>query len=204
MPRRNASGTADSGSILILFPKKVAVVCRFPPVPIDLMVESQFQPSTQGRHNRAIHDDCQGQQGSEAGKLPGEELLDAMSKYNEELLKAGVLLDLAGRHPSSKRVRLQFSNGKRTVIDGPFAETKELIAGYWLIQVKSRQEAIDWALRVPCPSDASQDGHIELRQLFELAILLPVPRSIVAAPSARSSRNARKRRDMKSASGGQS
>jgi len=111
---------------------------------------------------------------SEAGKMPGEELLDAMGKYNEELLKAGVLLDLAGLHPSSKGARIQFSSdGKRTVIDGPFLETKELIAGYWLIQVKSMQEAIDWALRIPCPADAPSDGCVELRQVFELSDLAP-------------------------------
>ena len=112
---------------------------------------------------------------SEAGKMPSEELLNAMAKYNEELLKAGVLLDLAGLHPTSKGARIQFSAGKRTVIDGPFAETKELIAGYWLIQVKSRQEAIDWALRVPCPCDPPQDGSIELRQVFELSDFTPSP-----------------------------
>ena len=112
---------------------------------------------------------------SEAGKMPSEELLSAMGTYNEELLKAGVLLDLAGLHPSSKGARIQFSYGKRTVIDGPFPETKELIAGYWLIQVKSKQEAIDWARRVPCPCEVSQDGHIELRQVFELSDFAPSP-----------------------------
>ena len=110
---------------------------------------------------------------SEAGKMPSEELLSAMGKYNEELLKAGVLLDLAGLHPSVKGVRIQFSDGKRSVIDGPFPETKELIAGYWLIQVKSKQEAIDWALRVPCPGEVPQGGHIELRQVFELSDFAP-------------------------------
>ena len=112
---------------------------------------------------------------SEAGKMPSEELLSAMGKYNEELLKAGVLLDLAGLHPSAKGARIQFANGKRSVIDGPFAESKELIAGYWLIEVKSKQEAIDWALRVPCPFDAPPDGHIELRQVFELSDFAPGP-----------------------------
>jgi len=112
---------------------------------------------------------------SEAGKMPSEELLSAMGKYNEELLKAGVLLDLAGLHPSVKGVRIQFSDGKRSVIDGPFAETKELIAGYWLIEVKSKQEAIDWALRVPCPFDVPHYGHIELRQVFELSDFAPGP-----------------------------
>jgi len=105
---------------------------------------------------------------SEAGKMPSEELLSAMGKYNEELMKAGVLLDLAGLQPSSKGVRLKFSGGKRTIIDGPFAETKELIAGYWIIQVKSREEALEWAKRVPAPHGPGQEGEIEIRQFFEL------------------------------------
>src|ERR1700687_5791818 len=88
---------------------------------------------------------------SEAGKMPSEELLAAMGKYNEELVKAGVLVDLSGLQPSSKGARIRFSGGKRTVIDGPFAETKELIAGYWIIKVKSRGEAIEWAKRAPNP-----------------------------------------------------
>lgn len=103
---------------------------------------------------------------SEAGKMPSEELLSAMGKYNEELMKAGVLLDLSGLQPSSKGVRIKLSGDKRTVIDGPFTETKELIAGYWIIQVKSREEAIEWAKRVPNPH--GQEGEIELRQFFEL------------------------------------
>src|SRR5262252_986165 len=105
---------------------------------------------------------------SEAGKMPSEELLSATGKYNEELLKAGVLLDLAGLHPSVKGVRIQFSDGKRSVIEGPFAETKELIAGYWLIEVKSKQEAIDWALRAPNPHGEGAEAELEVRQLFEL------------------------------------
>jgi len=105
---------------------------------------------------------------SEAGKMPNEELLAAMAKYNEELVKAGVVLDLTGLHPSSKGARVQFSGGKVTVVDGPFAETKELIAGYWLINVKSLQEAIDWAKRAPNPYGPDGEGHIEIRQLFEL------------------------------------
>ena len=103
---------------------------------------------------------------SEAGKLPSEELLSAMGKYNEELMKAGVLLDLAGLHPSSKGARIKFSGSKKTVVDGPFAESKELIAGYWIIQVKSREEAIEWAKRAPNPHE--QDGEVEIRQFFEL------------------------------------
>lgn len=105
---------------------------------------------------------------SEAGKMPSEELLSAMGKYNDELMKAGVLLDLAGLQPSSKGARILFSEGKRKVIDGPFVETKELIAGYWIIQVKSREEAIEWAKRVPAPHGEGQEGEIEIRQFFEL------------------------------------
>jgi hypothetical protein len=110
---------------------------------------------------------------SEAGKLPGEELLAAMGKYNEELMKAGALVDLSGLHPSSKGARIQFSGGKRTVIDGPFAETKDLIGGYWIIQVKSKAEAIEWAKRAPAPHGEHADGEIELRQIFELEEFAP-------------------------------
>jgi hypothetical protein len=105
---------------------------------------------------------------TEAGVMPKEELLAAMAKYNEELVKAGVLLDGTGLQPSSKGARIKFSGGKRTVIDGPFTESKELIAGYWLIKVKSKQEAIEWAKRAPAPHGEGKDGEIELRQLFEL------------------------------------
>lgn len=103
---------------------------------------------------------------SEAGKMPSEELLSAMGKYNEELMKAGVLLDFAGLQSSSKGARIKFSGAKKMVADGPFRETKELIAGYWIIQVKSREEAIEWAKRAPNPHE--QDGEIEIRQFFEL------------------------------------
>ena len=89
---------------------------------------------------------------TEAGVMPDQRLIAAMGKYNEEMAKAGVLLDLAGLQPSKKGARIRFSGGKPTVIDGPFAETKELIAGYWLIQVKSKEEAIEWAKRCPCSS----------------------------------------------------
>jgi hypothetical protein len=105
---------------------------------------------------------------SEAGVMPDEKMIAAMTKYNEELANAGVLLDLAGLQPSSKGARVKFSGGKRTVVDGPFAETKELIAGYWLIQVKSRKEAIEWAMRSPAPHGEGVECEIELRQLFEL------------------------------------
>src|SRR2546425_1609896 len=101
---------------------------------------------------------------SEAGIMPDQKLLAAMGKYNEELMKAGVLLDLAGLQPSSKGARVKFSGGKRTVTDGPFIETKELIAGFWLIQVKSKEEAIEWAKRVPAPHGEGAQGEIESRQ----------------------------------------
>jgi len=105
---------------------------------------------------------------SEAGVMPEEKMIAAMTRYNEELAKAGVLLDLAGLQPSSKGARVRFSGGKRTVVDGPFAETKELIAGYWLIQVKSKEEAIEWAKRAPAPHGEGEECETELRQLFEL------------------------------------
>ncbi len=105
---------------------------------------------------------------SEAGALPDEELLTAMGKYNEELAKAGVLLAAEGLHPSSKGARVRFSGGKRTVIDGPFSEAKELIAGFWLFQVKSKEEAIEWVKRCPNPFPGTE-SEIEIRQIFEAA-----------------------------------
>ena len=112
---------------------------------------------------------------SEAGKMPSPEMIDTMMKYNDELMKAGVLLDLAGLHPSSRGARIKFSQGRRSVIDGPFAETKELIAGYWIIQVKSKEEALEWAKRVPAPHGEGEEGEIEIRQLFELDDFEPSP-----------------------------
>ena len=103
---------------------------------------------------------------SEAGKMPSQELLAAMGKYNEELVKAGVMLAGEGLQPSSKGARVRFSGDRRTVIDGPFAETKELIAGFTMIQVASRQEALDWIKRWPA-SDAGGNVELELRQVFE-------------------------------------
>jgi hypothetical protein len=103
---------------------------------------------------------------SEAGALPDEKLLADMGKFNEELVKAGVLLAGEGLHPSSKGARVRFSGAKRTVIDGPFAETKELIAGFWLWQVKSKEEAIEWVKRSPNPFP-STESEIEIRQVFE-------------------------------------
>jgi hypothetical protein len=103
---------------------------------------------------------------SEAGVLPDEKLLAEMTKYNEELSKAGVLLAGEGLHPSSKGARVRFSGEKRTVIDGPFAETKELVAGFWLFQVKSREEAIEWVKRAPNPFPGTE-SEVEIRQIFE-------------------------------------
>jgi hypothetical protein len=102
---------------------------------------------------------------SEAGTLPGTELLEAMSRYNEELVKAGVLLAGEGLQPSSKGVRVRFSGDKRSVIDGPFAETKELVAGFWIFEVKSLEEAIEWVKR--CPNPMNSESDIEIRQIFE-------------------------------------
>jgi hypothetical protein len=102
---------------------------------------------------------------TEAGVMPDETMLTEMGKYNEELVKAGVMLAGEGLHPSSKGVRVKFSGDKRAVIDGPFAETKELIAGFWLWQVKSKEEAIEWAKR--CPNPTGAESELEIRQVFE-------------------------------------
>jgi hypothetical protein len=104
---------------------------------------------------------------SEAGVMPEEKLLAEMGKYNEELVKAGILLAAEGLQSSSKGARVRFSGEKRTVIDGPFAETKELIAGFWLWQVKSKEEAIEWVKRCPNPFPGTQESEIEIRQVFE-------------------------------------
>jgi hypothetical protein len=106
---------------------------------------------------------------SEAGVMPKMELVQAMGKFNEEMVKAGVLLAAEGLHATSKGARVKFSGGKPRVIDGPFAETKELIGGFWLIQVKSKEEAIEWATRSPAPHGADQEGEIEIRQVFDAA-----------------------------------
>ncbi len=103
---------------------------------------------------------------SEAGVLPNEKLLTEMGRYNEELVKAGVMLAGEGLHPSSKGARVKFSGDKRIVRDGPFAETKELIAGFWLFQVKSKEEAVEWVKRAPNPHPGTE-SEIEIRQVFE-------------------------------------
>jgi hypothetical protein len=101
---------------------------------------------------------------SEAGKMPSEQLITEMTQFNEELVKAGVMLSGEGLHPSSKGVRIHFSGAKRVVTDGPFAETKELVAGYWIWRVKSMEEAIAWIKR--CPNPMNQDGEVEIRPIF--------------------------------------
>jgi hypothetical protein len=105
---------------------------------------------------------------SELGVMPEEKLIAEMATFHEELAKAGVLVDASGLQPSSKGWRIRYSGGKRAVTDGPFAETKELIAGYTIIQVKSREEALEWTKRFPNPAIGGKDGEIEVRQFFEL------------------------------------
>ena len=104
---------------------------------------------------------------SEAGALPDEKILTEMGKFNEELVKAGVMLAGEGLHPTSKGKRIRFDGSKRTVIDGPFSETKELVAGFWIIQVKSMEEAVEWMKR--CPNPHNEPSEIEIRQIFEEA-----------------------------------
>ena len=107
-------------------------------------------------------------QDSEAGVMPHEKMLSEMAKYHEELQKAGVLLDASGLRASARGWRVKYAGAKRTVIDGPFTESKELVGGYWILQVKSREEAMEWARRFPNPALDGTDGEIEVRELFEL------------------------------------
>jgi len=110
----------------------------------------------------------------EAGKMPSDQLIAAMGKYNEELMNAGVLLDLSGLQPTSRGAKVVFSGGKAVnVLDGPFAETKEVIGGYWLIQADSLHDAIEWAKRAPAPHGPNQDAEIEIRPLFEFDDFAP-------------------------------
>ena len=111
-----------------------------------------------------------GNEETEGGVMPDEEMLATMGKYNEELAKAGVLLDLAGLQPTSNGARIEYSGKKRTIVDGPFTEAKEVVAGYWLLETKTKDEAIEWAKRVPF-----DEGAVELRQLFELEDFEPGP-----------------------------
>ena len=114
-----------------------------------------------------------GNRDTEAGVIPDESLFAAMADYHEELAKAGVLLDASGLQPTSKGARIRFSGGKRVWIDGPFTESKEIVAGYTLIQVKSREEGLEWAKRFPAPHGDNAEGEIEIRQLYELEDLGP-------------------------------
>ena len=129
---------------------------------------------------------------SEAGVMPSEKMLADMAKYNEELVKAGVMLDGTGLKPSSKGARIKYSGSKRTVVDGPFAETKELVAGFWIIQVKSKEEAIEWAKRVPF-----EDGEVELRPVLRARRLRSG--SGHRAPSPQSAKSSRAQKSQKSA-----
>jgi hypothetical protein len=110
---------------------------------------------------------------SEAGVMPTPERVAEMQVFNEQLAAAGVLIDLSGLQASSKGLRVRFAGGKKTVLDGPFTETKELIAGYWIINVSSPEEAREWALKAPCPAADGEDGEIELRRFFELEDFAP-------------------------------
>ena len=112
---------------------------------------------------------------TEAGRMPEEGLMAAMAEYHEELVRAGALLDASGLQPTSKGWRVQYSGGKRTIVDGPFSESKEVVAGYTLIQVKSREEALEWSRRFPAPHGDGTDCEIEVRQLFELEDFEPNP-----------------------------
>jgi hypothetical protein len=129
-------------------------------------VERRFNTTEIGRrHEMRFMVLVKADENSEAGVMPSTELLEAMGKYNEELANAGVMLAGEGLQPSSKGARVRFSGKERTVIDGPFAETKELIAGFWLIQAKSKEEAIEWVKRAPNPMEG--ESEIEIRQVFE-------------------------------------
>jgi hypothetical protein len=156
--------------------KKDGSTCRFPEARFDLLVERKVSRTTPSGSPAPIHKPegeitmrfmilIKANQDSEAGVAPSEKLLTEMGKYNEELVKAGVMLAGEGLHPSSKGARIKFSGDKRTVIDGPFTATKELIAGFWLWQVKSKEEAIEWVKR--CPNPTGEEAEIEIRQVFE-------------------------------------
>jgi hypothetical protein len=121
---------------------------------------------------------------SEAGALPDAKMLAEMGRYNQELIKAGVLLDANGLQPSSKGAKVRFSGDKRSVIDGPFAESKELVAGYWMLQTKSLEECIEWIKRSPNPDPTGRDSEIEIRQVFEMNDFPDVPPEVRAQEGA--------------------
>jgi hypothetical protein len=134
-------------------------------LPVEAVRKSGSQPQPKGVMMMRFMIVVKADKNSEAGIMPSKELLAEMGKYNEELARAGVLLAGEGLHPTSKGARVKFSGAQRTVIDGPFAETKELIAGFWLWQVKSKEEAIEWVKRCPMPHNTETE--IEIRQVFE-------------------------------------
>jgi hypothetical protein len=129
---------------------------------------------------------------SETGALPDVELMTEMMKFNEEMVKAGVMLAGEGLQPSAKGARVRFSGGRRTVVDGPFTETKELIAGFWILQVRSREEALEWANR--CPPPFRTDCELELRQVFEPEDLPHAPEVVEKEAELRATVEARKKR----------
>jgi hypothetical protein len=149
-------------------------MCRFCRSPFDVLSRGEVRAGTLGSPAENSEGDSEmkvmvivkATDESEAGVMPSEQLLTEMGAYNEELVKAGVMLAGDGLHPSSKGKRVRFSGANRTVIDGPFAETKELIAGYWIWQVKSMDEAVEWVKRCPNPMEGESD--IEIRQVFEM------------------------------------
>jgi hypothetical protein len=155
--------------------EKIFCVCRSSGLSFDVNVGSLDQPADKvrrlgseirkGEITMRFMVIVKASKESEAGIMPDEKLLTEMGKYNEELVKAGIMLAGEGLHPSSKGARVRFSGRERTVIDGPFSETKELIAGFWLWQVKSREEAIEWVKR--CPNPMAGESEIEIRQVFE-------------------------------------
>lgn len=116
-----------------------------------------------------------GNKDTEAGVMPTDEGIARMGKFNEELMKAGVLVDLSGLQPTSKGFRVKFSGGKRSIVDGPFTESKEIVAGYWIINVKSPEEAREWAKKVPAPHGENEEGEVEVRRFFELEDFAPSP-----------------------------
>jgi hypothetical protein len=136
------------------------LTCRFRWTSFDVFVRSRME-----EHQMRVMVLVKANEESESGVLPSTELLAAMGEYNEELVKAGIMLDGEGLHPSSKGARIQFSGDQRSVIDGPFTETKELIAGYWIWQVRDLDEAIEWAKR--CPNPTGAESVLELRPVFE-------------------------------------
>jgi hypothetical protein len=144
----------------------LAVGCRFRGVSVVVKGEAGKPPRKETTKMRFLVM-VKATKDSEAGVMPSEKLLADMGKFNEELVKAGVMLAAEGLHASSKGARVRFSGAKRTVVDGPFTETKELVAGFWLWQVKSKEEAIEWVKR--CPNPHEGDSEIEIRQVIEMA-----------------------------------